>query len=432
MAEALTQKKIDALAARRPATKREVPDGGQQGLYLVVGPRTLKWLVRYRSPANGANRKLALGDYGREPPRLGLHDARKAAEGKLRAVAQGHDPIEEGGGARRHLTVVQAFEEFTERYAKVHNKATTAAETEKIIQREILPRWRARKLQTISRRDIIALVDAIAEGRGGALARPYTAVRVRALLSKAFKWFAGKSLIADNPFRDIEVPVPPRSIDRVLSDDEIPWLWKAAVGVGWPFGDLVRLLLLTGQRRDEVAKARWDEFDLSGEEPSWTIPGARTKNGRAQRLLLPRPVVAILEGLPRVQASDDKLSPFLLSTTGETPISGYSRAKRKIDEEMLKAAREGAASPEGVEIARWRLHDLRRTAASGMAALGVPVHVTEAVLNHKSGAISGVAAIYNRHDYAVEKRAALTAWCKHVDSIVGQQKSSNVVSMKRV
>jgi integrase len=421
MAQALTQKRIDALLKKRPAGKLEIADGGQAGLYFVVGPRALKWMVRYRSPGTSQNVKLAIADYGQEKPALGLHDARKAAHATLQAVAEGRDPrTSDDAAARRHVTVEGAFADFIERHSRLRNKASTAGENEAFVRREILPKWRGRRIQSITRQDIVRLVDRIADGGQGQAPRPQSAVRVRALLSKAFSWFAAKSIVPESPFVNIEVPAPPTARDRILSDDELRWLWKATAEVGHPFGELVRLLLRTGQRRDEVAAARWEEFDLVAR--MWSIPPARTKNKRAQVLPLPAQVVEILEALP---TKDD--CPFILSTNGKTPISGYSRAKKQIDRAMLEAAR--SANPQ-VEIKPWTLHDLRRTAASGMAAIGIGPHVVEQVLNHKSGVIAGVAAIYNRHSYIPEKRDALAAWSNLLDRITGTTNSENVVELR--
>ncbi|MER9168541.1 tyrosine-type recombinase/integrase [Mesorhizobium australicum] len=434
MAEALTQKKIDALQAKRPAAKREIPDGGQAGLYLVVGPRAMKWIVRYRAAAQ--NVKLAIGDYGKQQPALGLHDARKAAQAKLQAVSEGRDPrTADDAARRRNLTVEDAFADFMERHSRLRNKASTARENQAFIDREIIPKLRGRRIQSVTRHDIIDLVDGIAddkrsaEGKILAKGRPQSAVRVRALLSKSFAWFGAKGMISESPFRNIEVPAPPRARDRVLSDDEVRWLWVATEAVGWPFGDLTRLLLLTAQRRDEVAAAEWRELEFEGDNPQWSIPATRTKNERRQDLPLSSQAAAILAALPRIVV-DDKESVYVLSTTGASPVSGYSRAKSKIDKAMLEAARKETGDA-ALTLQPWTFHDLRRTAASGMAGLGVPVHVVEAILNHKSGVISGVAAIYNRHDYAREKRQALEAWANRVDQIVTGSAGGNVVALRR-
>jgi integrase len=191
----------------------------------------------------------------------------------------------------------------------------------------------------------------------------------------------------------------------VLTDDELRLVWRAAAQIEWPFGSLVQLLILTGQRREEVAAMRWSEIQDSGRV--WILPGDRTKNGQAHHVPLSGAAQALLSALPRLAGSD-----LILTTTGARPISGYSNAKERLDrviEELAEAeAHDREAAP--LIVQPWRLHDLRRTVASGMARLAVTPHVIEAILNHRSGIVSGVAAIYNRHDYLDERRDALEKW----------------------
>jgi integrase len=175
------------------------------------------------------------------------------------------------------------------------------------------------------------------------------------------------------------------------------------------FGPFAKLLLLTGQRRTEVAGMTWTELDL--DKALWMLPGTRTKNGRPHEVPLSEAALAILKALPR-------LGPYVVSTDGSKPLGGYSRGKALIDKAIRYA---------NLHISHWTFHDLRRTAASGMARLGIQVHVTEAVLNHKSGSIKGVAAIYNRYDYAAEKRSALEAWARFVLSL--QRPADNIVRL---
>jgi integrase len=207
------------------------------------------------------------------------------------------------------------------------------------------------------------------------------------------------------------------SRDRVLSESELRLVWVASEKVGAPFGPLVRLLILTAQRRDEVA--RMTRSELQPSKALWTIPASRAKNGIANDVPLSATAVSVLEAVPQIQGEQG----FIFTTSGESAFSGFSKCKGRLDREMLAMARREAKQrgedPERVTIAPWRLHGLRRTAASGMARLGQPVHVIEAVLNHTSGAISGVAAIYNRHKYLDEKRAALLAWDLHVRNLTG-------------
>ncbi|MGF9760556.1 site-specific integrase [Microvirga sp. 0TCS3.31] len=190
----------------------------------------------------------------------------------------------------------------------------------------------------------------------------------------------------------------------MLSDTELRLAWLAAARIGWPFGTMVQLLILTGQRREEVAAMRWSELSNNGR--LWTLPAARTKNDQPHYVPLSQLAQGILSGIPRLKDSD-----LIFTTTGERPISGYSNAKERLDRVIAEMAQEATAqASDAIIVQPWRLHDLRRTVASGMARMGIAPHVIEAILNHRGGIISGVAAIYNRHDYLEEKRDALERW----------------------
>jgi integrase len=205
----------------------------------------------------------------------------------------------------------------------------------------------------------------------------------------------------------------------VLEDAEIRLVWLACEEIGEPFGPLFKLLLLTAQRRDELAEATWSEFgDL--DKALWTLPGERVKNGKAHLVHLAPAAVEILLKLPRIGKRG-----YLFTTTGETPVSGFGRARERLAAVMLdlrrgelRAARVSADEIENAAIAPFTLHDLRRSAATGMAALGIAHHVLDKVLNHVGGKISGVAAIYNRFEYLDERKSALDKWARHVESLV--------------
>ncbi|WP_340263962.1 site-specific integrase, partial [Sulfitobacter pontiacus] len=193
-----------------------------------------------------------------------------------------------------------------------------------------------------------------------------------------------------------------RIVPRVLSDDELGALWAACDIEGYPFGDCMKLLILSGQRRAEVAGMRWSELDL--EKRLWTLPSQRAKNGKQHTVPITEEMLDVLRKVPRFLNSD-----FVFTTTGKSPISGFGRLKERLDRAM----------PEGTEP--WINHDLRRTMSTNMAQLGVPQPVTEALLNHKTGVVSGVAAIYNVYSYANEKREALGAWSEHISKLVELQ-----------
>jgi integrase len=207
--------------------------------------------------------------------------------------------------------------------------------------------------------------------------------------------------------------------------------WRAFEAVGWPFGAIGKLLLLTGARRDELASGRWNEIDLQAK--TWTVAKERSKNGVAHEILLSGAAVDIIKGLPRV---GDKKHGYVFTTTGETPVSGFSKAKGAIHSAVFEAlkveAYERGESPERVAApAHWTFHDLRRTAATRLQKLGVKLEVTEAVLNHVSGSRAGIVGVYQRYDYTPEKRAALDAWSRHLNAIV-RTTAANVVELAMV
>src|SRR5262249_52886787 len=190
-------------------------------------------------------------------------------------------------------------------------------------------------------------------------------------------------------------------------------VWRAADSLGYPFGPLVHVLLMTGQRREEIAAMRREQLDFAA--ALLTLPREVMKGDRMHEVPLAPSVVEILSTVPIVaNAAGD--SPFVFTTTGRSPVSGFSK---------MKAALDAASGVSG-----WRLHDLRRTASTGMARLGIAPHVVEKVLDHHSGVISGVAAVYNRAGYDPEKRAALDAWARKVDAIVNGI-AVNVVAIRK-
>lgn len=313
------------------------------------------------------------------------------------------DEIERGGNPKSRVaeqaaeekrrkadTVEEIVTVFIERYAKPKNKGWQA--TEQILRANLVTRWGKRPVGSITKRDIIELLDATVD-RGS----PVMANRLLAYTARMFGWCVERGIIDHSPTGGVKTPSRETNRDRVLSDDELIAVWKAAGGIGWPFGTLVQLLALTAQRREEVAGMSWEEIAL--DRALWTIPKERAKNGLAHEVPLSGPALAILAAIPRT-------GPLLFSTTGRTAVSGFSRAKGRLDRCS--------------GVSDWTVHDLRRTATTGMAQLGIPPHVADKILNHKSGSIRGVAAVYNRHGYLDERREALEAWGRRVMSLAGK------------
>jgi integrase len=198
-----------------------------------------------------------------------------------------------------------------------------------------------------------------------------------------------------------------------LGDDELRLVLRASNAIGYPFGPMIWLLALTGQRRREVAAMEWGELTLAGGKPVWSLSAVRTKNSRAHDVPLAPAAVRILEAIPRI-AEQNGAARFVFTTTGKTPCSGFSRVKANLDRQMLTIARRESEAKGGglaeVKSQPWPVHDLRRTMASGMARLGVTLPVIERTLNHVSGSFAGIVSIYQRHDFADEKRQALERW----------------------
>jgi integrase len=369
-----------------PASRIEMPDAVLPGFYLVLQPSGHKsYAVRYRHA--GRTRKLTLGTTAVLPLALARERAREA----LQAVAAGRDPAIERKEARAgHAdTIRHVAAQFVERHVRKLRPESIAI-AERMVNAYIVPAIGNRRIQAVTRRDIIELLDGIMDS-----GKPVTANRTLAVANRLFNWAVERSIIEVSPCIGVKRPAVEQSRDRVLTDDELALIWRAADRLEHPGGVFVKLLVLTGQRRTEVAGMRWSEID----GPLWTLPASRTKNARVHEVPLPAAAQVLLAGTPRIVGSD-----FVLTVSGALPFSGFAPAKERLDELA-------PISP------RWVFHDLRRTLASGLARLGQPVHVIEAVLNHRSGTISGVAAIYNRHAYLEEKRAALELWAQHVEQV---------------
>lgn len=435
MTKALTAKRIETV--QPSSSRQEIPDGLLVGLYLVVQPSGARsFAVRYRYA--GQPRKLTLGAF----PTINLETARTLGAKALRAAAEGRDPATEkqsakGDAKRQAAEEIRGkrdlFEnvarDFIERHAMKSNRAATWRETARIlglrpspddptklvdVGGDVMSAWRGRKIQEISKRDVIALLDAVND-RGS----PIMANRVLSAVRKLFNWCMARDVIAASPCGGVAPPAPERSRDRVLTDDELRLVWKAADSDGWPFGPLVKLLVLTGQRLAEVGGMRWDEVDL--ENKLWTLPAKRVKNNELHEVPLSDAAIAIISALPRIKTTKG----FVFTTRRDAAVSGYSRAKNRIDDAVAKANK-------GTPLADWVFHDLRRTMASGMAPLGIQLHVVEKILNHTSGSFGGVAGVYQRYDFANEKRSALAAWASHIESVVSGKQPTNVISLRSV
>ena len=300
----------------------------------------------------------------------------------------------------RHLSAT-----FIERYAKPRLRSW--AEVERHFTAEINPHWGARRAQDITKRDVLNLIDQIVD-RGS----PIMANQIFATLRRFFGWLVERDVLEASPSSGVKKPTAEQSRDRILTDSEMKLFWRASATFDYPFRPMWRLLLLTGQRREEVAGMKWNELDLD-DKPVWNIPAARTKNGEPHTVPLSPTAMAIIETLPKIGKAG-----FMFTTTGDTHVTGYSRSKARLDAKMLNILQQGASGPEGVTLPQWTLHDLRRTMASGMARLNISLPVIEKCLNHVSGSFAGIVGVYQRHEFSEEKRLAFRAWAAFVEQTV--------------
>ena len=297
-------------------------------------------------------------------------------------------------------------------------------EVERDIRREYLPQWGKRPAAEITSLDARNLVKVVVD-RGA----PYQAHNLFTTGKRLFAWAIDQQVygLESSPFDRLK----PKAIigkkefrTRILSDDELRAYWRATRRLGYPYGPLFRMLALTGQRKSEVAEARWSEFDLS--RKLWTIPAERMKADAAHVVPLTDDVLAILKSLPRFKRGDHVFS----STFGVKPVNGFSKAKERLDRRMLRSwralARARGEDRRKAEIEPFVIHDLRRSMRTGLSALPVPDLVRELVIAHTK---PGLHKVYDQHAYADEKRRALELWGARLHSIVEPPKSDNIIRM---
>jgi integrase len=380
----LTKSAIDALPTR--ASDVVYWDTGCPGFGVKVTPKGRKvFIVLYRTGGGGSKlRKYTIGPYGR----VTLHQARVAAQKVFAAKLDGRDPASERREAKRRV-VADRVEDLLETFIAQHlSQNRSGGEISRLLRREVGKPWAGRSIHEITKRDVVELVSAI-EQRGAPVAANKALKSVKTFL----RWSVGRAVLDQSPADGVPLPAKEVARDRVLNDKELAQVILGARKIGGRYGAIVELLALTGQRREEVAGLQREELDLA--HRVWTIPKQRTKNAKAHVVHLSDQSVAVLKRA-------DQRGPLL----GTEPFQDFSRAKRL---------------PDHVSgLAGWRLHDLRRTCVSGMARLGIPPHIADKILNHNAGTISGVAAVYQRHEFLSERREALERWGAHAAHIVAE------------
>jgi integrase len=408
MAAALTVKSLQNL--KPGPVRREVRDGLLPGLYFIIQPSGHRsWALRYHRPRDGKPDKFTIGHY----PAIELKKAREVAREAKAKVANGIDPKDEKKSAKAAAAIpandlIEAVAaRFISQHAKRNLKGGTAQEFERLLNKEFVGLWRGRRLAQIIRADIHAVLDSIVE-RGS----PVQANRALAAFRTMCRWAVERGLIDTNPCTGIRAPSAETARDRVLSDIELKAVWRAAEALDQPYREFVQLLILTGQRRSEVAEMRWSEIDL--DVKLWTLPKERAKNHRQHEIPLSASVIGILRAIPQIAGSD-----FVFTLYGRRPICGFHLIKERLD---------GLLPP---DMSAWVFHDLRRTFASGLARLGINLPIIEKLLNHISGSFAGIVGIYQRHSFADEKRAAMQAWAGHIEVLVTGETAANIVSIRR-
>lgn len=394
MGKALTDVAIRNLKSG-PA-RREIPDPGARGLYVIVQPSGAKsFAVRYRF--GGKPRKLTL------KAGITLAAARREAADALYAVEQGRDPSTAKRQAKQdqRLAAENTFRAIAEEYLKREGKRLRSADQRRaILERLVYDTLGDRPIGEIRRSEVVRLLDKIEAGelkdqdgepiKGGAI----MADRTLAVIRKIMNWHAARADDFRSPIvRGMaRVKAKERARERTLTDDELRAIWKTAGATEGPFGPFVQFLLLTAARRNEAADMQWCE--LSGAD--WTLPASRNK--AKVDLIRPLSVAArdVLSRAPKLAGCD-----FVFSTDGKNPISGFSRFKQKFDT--------------ACGVAGWTLHDLRRTARSLMSRAGVNSDHAERCLGH---VIAGVRGTYDRHEYHAEKQRAFEALAAQIERIV--------------
>jgi integrase len=388
--------KLDAKAIARlalPAGKADVIyfDDNMPGFGLRLrdsGDGVRKsWIVQYRRA--GGSRRMLLGSAAV----LSIEQARKRAKDILAKVQLGEDPQRDKVERRaRERFSMRALASDYLQAKKPGVRARTFIESERYLTGPYFKPLHNMPIEQITRRDVAARVLAISRESGAT-----TAGRARSALSSMFAWSMQMGLCESNPVAGTpEVKTPP-SRDRVLTDAELGAIWKACGDDD--FGRIVRLLLLTGQRRTEVGGVTWGELDLDG--GTWTIPAQRTKNGRQHTLPLSALAVSVIEAIPQRVGRD-----CLFGERGTSGFCSWATAKAALDARL------------GGQVAKWTLHDIRRSVATRMCDLGVMPHVVEQILNHQSGHRGGIVGVYNRSAYEGPVKAALGMWADHIRTLV--------------
>lgn len=404
----ITADTVNALQAG--ASAHFLWDDKLAGFGVKVTPKGAKvYILQYRM--GGRSSKVRRYTIGNERP-WRPQSARTEAERLLRLVGQGVDvaATAKDDAAKAELERVNAtelaFSAYVEAFASTRLKAKwpkSWGQTLGCLKLHASKHLADKPLPNVTKADIRKLLARLDE-------QPGTRRNLWSALSYLFNHAVSEDLIATSPLAGLQAPSMVLERDHYLSGDELRWMWSATNDLASPYSSIVRLLALLGQRRSEVGELPWDELSRSVGE--WSLPAARAKNGEASTIPLPAAAIAEFDAL----AGGEKWPRhgLVFKSREGTAVSGFSKAKRRLDDLMATAA-----AKEDAKVRPWRVHDLRRTLATNLQRLGVDFAVVEHLLNHKEKTRAGIAKVYQRHGYLAEKRAALEQWEAELGRIVG-------------
>lgn len=409
MPRKLTELRLKALSSPVKGRLVEV-DAEVPGLcFRITAAGSKSWLIRYRVKGRPGQRCVVPGPY----PTVSLSAARQRAREIIAAAKRGEDLADTErrqaaiAVATAPNTLANVAQEYVRRALTARNRASSyVSAANRMFDQYVLPAWGSRDIRTITRQDVVTLLDRVVDDGKAVLAN-----RILASVRAMFNWAVRRGLLDASPATLVERPTVEKPRERTLGAEEMMALWPHFEALGYPFGPFFQLALVTGQRRDEVARMRWGDIDIA--ERTWTLSGEQTKARRAHAVPLSPIAWDILTKIKERQQISDEIvdSRYVFTTTGDRPISGFGKAKARIDAAVGVARTVEGADP----VQPWTIHDLRRSMASGLGKLGVSRFVISRVLNHADLSVTG---IYDRYAYLAEKREALEKWGGYLNRLI--------------
>ena len=398
---ALTDLKIKKL--RPPENGRlEIADGKFPGLSIRISKHGIKTFA-VRTRVNGRQVRISLGRY----PELSLSEARTKAHQVIAEAGEGKEPSLKKPKVSRNFLFENVVTNYLKQHCMRYMKESTYRETKRVLNVEFMGKWGNQDIRLLAKPDVVEITNQIfnrpQRDRKKKIVSPESPSAANhsfSIIRAFFNWCVGQGLIDVSPCNGLRSPAPKKKRNRVLSDNELLAVWNASSEIGYPYGNIIQLLLLTVQRRSEVASLRWDMLDLK--EGVWRVPASENKSGREYLVPLTDMAMGILKNVPRI---DERLM-FPAQRSDGKVFADWSKSKTRIDK--LSG------------VSGWTVHDLRRTGSTGLAKLGIAPHIKERVLNHLTGELGGIAGVYDVYSYLPEKRAALDLWAEHIATLTAK------------